>query len=157
METNNNRPRGQFFEEFLVGQKIQTRARTISESDIVNFAGVSGDFNSIHTDAVFASQTPFGQRIAHGLLGASIASGLAVQTGVMDGTILAFREIAEWRFRQPIFIGDTIFVQMEVTETKAMARLGGGAVTIEMRVVNQKGECVQQGKWIVLMMARPKE
>ncbi|HUN22070.1 MAG TPA: MaoC/PaaZ C-terminal domain-containing protein [Anaerolineales bacterium] len=146
--------RAMHFEDFAVGQTLQSRSRTITETDIVNFAGLSGDFNSIHTDAAYAATTPFQQRIAHGLLGASIASGLAVQTGIMDGTIMAFREISEWRFRLPIVIGDTITVHMEITETKAMPRLGGGAVTIEMRVMNQKSECVQQGKWVVLMKGR---
>jgi acyl dehydratase len=146
--------RAMHFEDFVVGQTLQSRSRTITETDIVNFAGLSGDFNSIHTDAAYAATTPFQQRIAHGLLGASIASGLAVQTGIMDGTIMAFREISEWRFRLPIVIGDTIAVHMEITETKAMPRLGGGTVTIEMRVINQKGECVQQGKWVVLMKGR---
>lgn len=90
--------RGMFFEEFATGQKVSTASRTVTEADIVGFAGLSGDFNMIHVDAAYAKTTPYGQRIAHGLCVLSIASGLAVQTGVMDGTILAFREIAEWKF-----------------------------------------------------------
>ena len=75
--------RGMWFEEFEVGQRIHSAGRTVTESDIVNFAGLSGDFNRIHTDAEFSGETTFGQRVAHGLLGLSIASGLAVQTGMM--------------------------------------------------------------------------
>jgi len=99
MEANMNslRPqaRGLYFEEFSVGMSIVSPGRTITESDIVAFAGLSGDFNQIHTDAEYSQTTPFGQRVAHGLLGLSIASGLAVRTGVIEGTVLAWREINE--------------------------------------------------------------
>ena len=114
-----------YYEEFEVGQQVKTAARTITESDIVSFAGLSGDYNAIHTDAEFSRGTPFGQRVAHGLLCLSIASGLAMRTGILEGTVLAFREINEWKFSKPIFIGDTIHVLLNVTETKPMARLGG--------------------------------
>ena len=128
--------RGMYFEEFEVGLEIQTGARTITETDLVNFAGLSGDFNFIHINADAAKDTPFGQRVAHGMLVASIATGLAVQQGFIDGTTLAFRDL-NWKFTKPVFIGDTIHVQVKVTETKLMARLGGGIVTFDARVVNQ--------------------
>ena len=147
--------RGMFFEEFAVGQKVRTVSRTVTETDIVAFAGLSGDFNQIHTDAAFAQTTPFGQRVAHGLGVLSIASGLTVQTGIMEGTILAFREIAEWKFTSPVFIGDTIHVEVEVLETKAIPRLKGGAVTLLLDVQNQDGKTVQKGRWIALMIYRP--
>jgi len=149
------RPRGLYFEQFTVGQRIVTAGRTVTETDLVNFAGLSGDFNQIHTDAEYSAGMVFKQRVAHGLLGLSIASGLAVQTGFMEGTVMAFREITEWKFSKPIFIGDTIHVELEVTETKAMPRLGGGAVTIKLSVKNQKDEVVQQGVWVALMMSKP--
>jgi 3-hydroxybutyryl-CoA dehydratase len=148
-------PRGMYFEEFFVGQRIISAGRTVSESDIITFAGLSGDFNQIHTDAVYAAQTPFGQRVAHGLLGLSIASGLVVQTGMMEGTILAFREINEWKFIQPIHISDTIHVEVEVLETKEIRRLGGGAIVISLDVKNQTGETVMKGIWKALISARP--
>ncbi len=148
--------RGMFFEEFEVGQKVKTAGRTVTENDIVSFAGLSGDFNQIHTDAEFSKGTPFGQRVAHGLGVLSIASGLAVQTGIMEGTIMAFREINEWKFSLPVFIGDTIHVDLEILETKALPRLGGGAIVLSLDVKNQKGESVQKGKWTALMMSRPK-
>ena len=148
-------PRGMYFEEFFVGQRIISAGRTVSESDIITFAGLSGDFNQIHTDAVYAAQTPFGQRVAHGLLGLSIASGLVVQTGMMEGTILAFREINEWKFIQPIHIGDTIHVEVEVLETKEIRRLGGGAIVISLDVKNQTGETVMKGIWKALISGRP--
>jgi acyl dehydratase len=141
------------FEEFEVGLEIETAARTITETDIVNFAGLSGDFNFIHTNAHAAQDTPFGQRVAHGMLVASIATGLAVQQGFIDGTTLAFREL-EWKFTKPVFIGDTIHVAVEVIETKPMPRLGGGLVTFKGRVVNQDGDPVHKGIWKMLMKGR---
>jgi 3-hydroxybutyryl-CoA dehydratase len=149
------RPRGRYFEEFKIGDKIITAGRTVTESDIVSYAGLSGDFNQIHTDAAYASTQMFKQRVAHGLLGLSIASGLAVQTGFMEKTVMAFREILEWKFSKPIFIGDTISVDIEVLELKAMPRLGGGSVTIKLTVKNQHDDVVQQGTWLALMLSKP--
>ncbi len=146
---------GRYFEEFEVGQKIGTPARTVTEGDIVTFAGVSGDYNQIHTDAEFSKSTPYGQRIAHGLLVLAIASGLAMRTGVLEGTVLAFREINEWKFSKPTFIGDTVHVVLEVTETKALPRLGGGLVMITLDVKNQKNETVMKGAWTVLVASKP--
>lgn len=146
---------GLYFEEFEVGQNITTVGRTIAESDIFNFAGFSGDYNQIHTDAEFAKDTPFGQRVAHGLLGLSIASGLAMRTGVLEGTVIAFREIDNWKFIAPVFIGDTIHVEMEVIETKALPRIGGGSVIITLDVKKQSGDTVMKGNWTVLVMSKP--
>ncbi len=146
-------PRGMYFEEFEVGLEIQTAARTITETDIVNFAGLSGDFNFIHTNAEAAKTSQFGQRVAHGMLVASIATGLAVQQGFIDGTTLAFRELA-WKFTKPVFIGDTIQTRIKVTDTKAMRRLGGGLVTFEARVVNQAEDVVHKGAWKMLIKSK---
>ena len=147
--------RGMYFEEFSVGLRVISAGRTITESDIVNFAGLSGDYNQIHTDSVFSQNTPFGQRVAHGLLGLSIASGLAVRTGLMEGTVLAFREVNEWKFIKPVFIGDTIHVELVVTETKALRRIGGGAVVLEVSLINQAGEITMRGVWTVLIASQP--
>lgn len=150
-----NGPRGMYFDEFITGQRIITAGRTITEADIVSFAGLSGDYNQIHVDAEYSARAPFGQRVAHGLLVTAIASGLAMQTGVMEGTVLAFREINEWKFIKPVFIGDTVHVQLEVKETKDLRRIGGGSVTIEVSVLNQKDETVMKGVWTVLIASRP--
>lgn len=149
------KPRGKYFEDFQVGLKIHTVGRTITEADIVNFAGISGDFNQMHVDAEYSAKTFFGQRVAHGLLILSIVSGLAVQTGVMEGTVLAFREINEWKFQKPVFIGDTIHAELEVKETKDMRRIGGGTVVIEVSVKNQKEETVMKGILTVLVASNP--
>ncbi len=148
-------PRGMYFEEFQAGQRIISAGRTVTESDIVNFAGLSGDFTAIHTDAEYSKTTPAKQRIAHGLLVLSIASGLAAQTGLMEGTVMVFREINEWKFVKPVLIGDTIHVELEVTETKALPRIGGGSVVITLTVLNQRGETTMKGLWSVLMMSKP--
>ena len=146
--------RGMFFEEFTIGQNIITSGRTITESDIVSFAGISGDYNQIHTDSEFSKGTPFGQRVAHGLLGLSIASGLAMRTGVLEGTVIAFREINNWKFSNPIYIGDTIHVELNILDTKAIPRLGGGAVIIELLVKNQRNETTMKGTWTALVASR---
>lgn len=155
MEIIEAKSRGLYFEEFEVGQKIPSAGRTITESDVVTFAGLSGDFNQIHTDAEFSKKTPFGNRVAHGLLGLSITSGLAMRTGVLEGTVLAFREINDWKFVKPVFIGDTISVEMEVIEKKAIPRLGGGSIVIALNVINQSGQTVMKGSWTALVMSRP--
>ncbi|HEY3310838.1 MAG TPA: MaoC/PaaZ C-terminal domain-containing protein [Anaerolineales bacterium] len=147
---------GLFFEDFEPGQKVKSAGRTVTEHDIASFAGLSGDFNQIHTDAEFARSTPFGQRIAHGLLGLAIASGLAVQTGILGANVIAFREVGEWKFVKPVFIGDTIHVEMEVVETKPYERLGGGSVTLSVYVNNQSNETAMKGLWTVLVRARGK-
>lgn len=157
MNIDNQYRRGKYFEEFEVGMRIISPGRTITEADIVNFAGISGDYNLIHTDEEYSKRSPFGRRVAHGLLGLSIASGLAVRTGVLEGTVLAFREIGEWKFTRPIFIGDTIRVVMTVIETKELRRLGGGLVTINLGVTNQQGETVMGGVWKVLVASKPRE
>ncbi|RCK76193.1 MAG: MaoC-related acyl dehydratase [Anaerolineae bacterium] len=147
--------RGRYFEEFSVGQTYTSVGRTITEHDVMTFAGLSGDYNQIHTDAEFAKRTPYGQRIAHGLLGLSIASGLAMRTGVLEGTVLAFREIEAWKFTKPVFIGDTLKVVLEILETKPLPRLGGGMITIQVDVLNQRDESVMKGKWSVLVSSKP--
>ena len=147
---------GLYFEEFSVGQKLVTEKRTVTENDIMTFAALTGDDNRIHTDAEFSKTTVFGRQVAHGLLGLSIASGLAWQTGILDGTVIAFREVNEWKFVKPVFIGDTLYVDLEVKETKALPRIGVGSVTIMLEVKNQNEEVCHRGLWTVLMMSKPK-
>lgn len=153
MTTYEYRPRGLYFEQFEIGQKLRTAARTVTEADIVNFAGLSGDFNQIHTDAVYAAGDTFGRRVAHGLLVQAIATGLAVQSGFIEGTVLAFREV-ECKFSLPTFIGDTVHVEIEILEKKAFPRLNGGNVVMKFGVVNERGETVQRGNWVMLVKSR---
>src|SRR3972149_1730927 len=147
---------GLYFEEFSVGQSVKTAGRTIGEDAIFSFAGLSGDYNQIHTDAVFASKTQFGQRVAHGLLGMSIAVGLIMQTGLLEGTVLAFREINEWKFVKPFFIGDTIHALLSISEIKGLPRIGAGALIASVEVLNQKDEVCQRGKLNLPVLSKPK-
>ena len=147
---------GMYFEEFSVGKKIVTGERIVTSDDIMKFADLTGDNNRIHTDAEFSKTTPFGQRIAHGLLGLSLASGLAWQTGILDGTVIAFREVNEWKFIKPIFIGDTVRAELNVTEAKALPRIGAGSVGIMVELKNQKEETCMKGIWTMLVMLKPK-
>ena len=146
--------RGLYFEEFNVGDTVSSAARTITEADIVGFAALSGDWNAIHVDAEFAKSQMFGERIAHGLLGLSIASGLAVRLGFIEDTVIAFMGL-DWKFRAPIKIGDTIHMRAEVVEKKALPRLGGGMVTLDVAVLNQRNEVTQRGTWKMLVKSRP--
>ena len=150
------RPRGRYFEELTIGDVVESVGRTVTEADIVSFAGVSGDFNPLHTDAEYAKKTLFGERIAHGILGLSIASGLAWRTGLMEGTTEAVVGI-EWKFRAPILIGDSIKLQIEVVNKRQSRRLGGGFVTLMLTVLNQRDEVVQKGTWKLLTRSQPTE
>jgi 3-hydroxybutyryl-CoA dehydratase len=143
------RPGGLFFEEFMIGDQVESVGRTITETDIVNFAALTGDWNLIHTDAEYSKEQMFGQRVAHGLLVLSIASGQAVRLGFMEETILAFRGL-EWKFARPVFIGDTIRLRVTVEDKKELRRAGGGLVNFKMEVVNQKGAVCQRGMWEIL-------
>ena len=147
-------PRGLYFEEFEEGVTLVTRARTITEADIVQFAGLTGDYNPMHTDEEYAKSSFMGQRVAHGMLTLSYAVGLAYQLGVLEKTTLAFREL-EMKFSIPVLIGDTIHGQFKVTEKKEAKRLGGGTVKLETRIINQDGKAVQKGTLTLLMMSKP--
>jgi len=144
---------GLFFEDFVEGQTVVSPARTVTEGDVMAFSGLSGDYNPLHTDAEFAAKSRFGRRIAHGLLGLSMASGLVARLGFIDGTAEAFLGL-DWKFRGPIYIGDTIHVRAEVARTRGMRRLGGGVVFFNVEVVNQRDEVVQKGVWRVLIRGR---
>jgi acyl dehydratase len=143
--------KGLYFEEYEVGQSITSQGRTVTEADVVAFAALSGDWNPMHTDAEFAAEHPFGQRVAHGMLVLSIASGLAVRLGFLEETVLAFREIGEWKFSLPVYFGDTVRVRATVNQTKPMPRLGGGLVTLKVQILNQDDKVVQRGTWGVLV------
>lgn len=147
---------GLYFEEFSAGQTITTVGRTISEDAIFAFAGLTGDYNQIHTDAAFAAKTQFGQRVAHGLLGLSVATGLIMRTGMLEGTVLAFREIQEWKFVKPIYIGDTVHAVLTVSETKALPRIGGGSLIAAVELRNQNDEVLQKGTLNLLVLSKPK-
>jgi 3-hydroxybutyryl-CoA dehydratase len=127
-----------FFDEYQIGETWTSRARTITETDVVNFSGVSGDFYPLHTDKEWAASTAFGQRIAHGMLLLSVATGLLM---LRPGVVVAFYGMDRVRFVSPVFIGDTIHLQMEVTG-KEDKGIKGGVITSQMEIINQRGETV---------------
>jgi len=143
-----------YFEELEIGQKMVSPGRTMTEADIVQFCGLSGDYNELHSNAEYAQHTVFGQRVVHGLLGLAVASGLAGRLGFMEGTAQAFMGL-DWKFKRPIFIGDTIAVQAVIKSKKEVRRLGGGIVVVDVAVLNQRQEIVQQGEWTVLIKSWP--
>jgi len=149
-------PAARYFEDFQVGDTVITQGRTITEADIVMFAGVSGDYNPLHLDAESTREGMFGGRVAHGLLVLSAATGLAWQLGFMGGTVEAFLSL-EWKFRAPVKIGDTIHVEAQVKQLKAMRSAGGGLVVLNVVVKNQEGKTVQKGEWTAMVKSRPVE
>jgi len=155
MTSPTSKPRGMYFEDFEVGQKIVSSGITVTESHVVNFAGLTGDYNQLHIDADYSKNTIFEERIAHGLLILSIASGLASQIGFIEGTVIAFREINQWKFIKPVFFGDTVHVEIEVTGTKFIRRLNGGSVELDLQVKNQKDDITMKGRWTVLIAKKP--
>lgn len=144
-------PRGKHFDELVIGQEFVTPARTITEADVILFAGLTGDYNPMHTDEEFAKRSMFGGRIVHGLLGLSVANALLFRLGIEDGTAKAFLELS-WRFKKPIMIGDTIYARIVISEMKeSKSRPDQGIVAFEVSVYNQKNELIQEGKWIKMM------
>lgn len=139
-----------YFEDVEVGYRWRSQRRTVTETDIVNFAGLSGDFNPLHMDAEFAKTTMFGQRIAHGLLGLSFTSGLKDDEPAW--AIMAFMGL-DWKFAKPIFIGDTVFAQSEVKNVKDLGK-GRGIVVLARQLVNQREEVTQEGTFTLLVQKK---
>jgi len=131
---------GRYYEDFKVGEVLETPGRTITEADLVNFAGVSGDFFSLHVDEEYAKKTMFGRRIAHGLLTLAVVSGFWSKMGLFEGTLIAFYGIDRLRFTKPVYIGDTIRARIEVVDKVEKGE--HGLVTLKHEVFNQRGELV---------------
>ena len=136
---------GKQIDEFIVGEVTLSPGRTVTETDIVTYSWVSGDTNPMHTDAVYAAKSPIGQRIAHGTLVMSIATGLSARIGQLDGTAIAALGVDEWRFLKPVFINDTIYLRTTVVEARVSAKPDRGVLVRRMDVLNQHGEVVQTG------------
>jgi len=135
---------GVCFEDLQVGDEFQSPGRTVTETDIVIFAGLSGDYNVLHTDAEHMKGSVFGERIAHGLLALSIQQGL-LDRSMPERSRERFVGL-KWKFRGPIKIGDTLHVQARITAKKEADEPGWGSVTMERQILNQRGEVVQEGE-----------
>ena len=145
-------PQHLFFDDIEVGQEWESLGRTVTEADIVHFAGLSGDFNPIHVDHEFARTSAFRQPIAHGLLVWAMSSGLSQYAPPMR--TLAFLAIRDWSFVGPVFVGDTIRVRSRVVEKEARARGRRGTVAWQREIVKQSGDVVQQGVTVTLVEGR---
>jgi len=140
------------FDDLTVGDEWESPRRTVTEADVVGFAGLSGDFNPLHVDHESARDGPFGRPVAHGLLGLSIASGLTSQSPLV--ATQAFLAILEWKFLAPIAFGDTIRVITRVAALEPRSRGRRGVVTWHRRLVNQHGRTVQEGLTQALVRGR---
>ncbi len=145
------------FEDLEVGDTFMSSGRTITEADVVGFAGLSGDYHALHTDETYAGSTPHGRRIAHGMLIVAVASGLVARLPVMrllERTTIGLAGMA-CRFLRPTFIGDTIRVTMTVAEKLPGRKPDRGALLIRRSVLNQRDEVVVEGTWRIVVRARP--
>lgn len=145
-----------YLEDLTAGQLFVSAARTVTESDVVAFAGLSGDFNVIHTDAEFARSSVYGKRVVYGLLSMSIATGLLDRLGIFSGSAIAMLGIADWRFTAPVFIGDTIHLELTILAVRpSQSRPDRGVVERRFELVNQHGTVVQAGRIDVLVRRDP--
>nr|HID59743.1 dehydratase [Desulfobacterales bacterium] len=141
---------GSYFDDLEVGQEFVSPSRTITEADIVNFAGISGVYHPIHTDTEYAKKSIFGERVAHGPLILSISFGLMERLALFEEALIAFLSL-NWEFVRPVRIGDTITVVDTVLEKRETRKADRGVVVFDREVLNQKKEVVQKGKWTGLL------
>lgn len=144
-----------WFEDFAQGQKFTTASRTVTEADIVAFAAWTGDANPLHTDAEFAANSRFGQRIGHGIYGIAVCQGLMSRTGIFEGSAVALLNVEKWNFQGPLHIGDTVYCSNLITQVRASSRGDAGIVKRQVSLINQRGEAIQSGSMSVLVACRP--
>lgn len=142
-----------YYEDLEVGDSLATATRTICEADIMQFAGLTGDFFEIHTSETYAAQSHFGGRVAHGLLVLSVANGLYTRLGYFYKTGLALLGLNGWRFVNPVRMGDTIRLRLTLMEKRETKHAARGIFTWNYEVFNQRDELCAHGQ-VVRMMAR---
>jgi acyl dehydratase len=143
-----------YLDDFTVGETFRSPRRTITETDVVSFAALTGDWNPVHTDELFARESAFGERVAHGPMAIGIAFGLLSRLDLFDGSVLALRAV-EWSFDAPVRIGDTVHVEAQVLEaTPHPARVDRGRLAVRADFVNQDGERVSRGRFTVVIARR---
>ena len=149
--------RGLYFDDFEVGREFHSASRTITEADVVAFAGLSGDFNPLHTDETFAAKTPVKTRIAHGMLSMAVATGLANQMGIFEGTTLALMQ-QTIKYAGMVRFGDTIRIVMTVTAAKASSSSNKrGVVTFNVVILNQEDKTIIDSEWVLMMSRKQNE
>jgi len=137
--------RGMYWEEWDIGAEFESPARTVTEADIVAFAGLSGDYNPLHINEEHCRKTIFGTRIAHGPLVYAIAAGLLFQLHLYDDTLIAFLGFENLKFTKPVKPGDTIHARIKVLEKRETSNADRGVMKRQLQVLNQRGEVVQEG------------
>ena len=147
--------RGLYWEEWDIGAEFESPARTVTETDIVMFAGLSGDYNPLHTNEEHCKATQFGTRIAHGPLVYAIAAGLLFQLHLYDDTLIAFLGFENLRFTKPVKPGDTIHARIKVLDKRETSNPDRGVMRRELHVLNQRGEVVQESVQAFLLKRRP--
>lgn len=150
-------PRGMFFEDFEIGRRYTTPRRTVTQTDIVNYCGLSGDYNAPHADAEFCKTQPYGEPIAHGPLVLAIATGLQCQSGINDGTLVALLGVDEWRMHRPVKPGDTIQLHLTPTEKRLTSSGDRGVVKVLREIVNQRGDVVQTMTALSMYLCRAEQ
>ena len=145
--------KGLYLEDFEIGKTYFSPARTVTEADVVNFAGLSGDFNPMHVDEEYAKQNLFGTRIAHGALGFIISTGLSNQMGIYEGTTIAFMECTV-KYPAPLKIGDTVHVAVTPTETKHSSKPGRGILKQRLLLINQEDKVIMESDQVLMMKSR---
>ncbi|HXX83233.1 MAG TPA: MaoC/PaaZ C-terminal domain-containing protein [Casimicrobiaceae bacterium] len=153
----NERKLGYTYGDLHVGMSFRSPGRTVTEADLVAFAGLTGDYSELHTSDVYAKNSQFGRRVAHGMLGLAYAHGLMwPRTGEFRETAVAFLGISDWKFVGPIFVGDTIFVDYRITELRdSKSKPTLAIATFDVELVNQDGGVVQRGRKVLLVSKVP--
>ena len=153
----NEQRSGLLYADLRVGMAFRSPGRTITDADLVAFAGLTGDYSELHTSDVYARNSQFGRRVAHGMLGLAYAHGLMwARTGELRETAVAFLGISDWKFIEPIFVGDTIFVNYQLSELRdSKSRPAQAIATFEVTVVDQNDRTVQRGKKVLLVSKEP--
>lgn len=146
-----------FYDDLEVGQVFRTPARTVTETDLVTFSMVSGDWAAIHSDVEFARGTFYGQRVVHGLFGLSMLTGLMERAGWFSESALAMLDIERWAFKNPIFVGDTLRGEMEILSKRVTSTGDRGIVGRRFTLVNQRDAVVQTGDLGMMIKLAPEE
>jgi acyl dehydratase len=145
--------RGRTYDDFEIDEEIVSGARTVTEADVVNFACLSGDFNPQHINKEYARKDPNGERIAHGLLVLSMATGLLNQTGAFEGTSIAILETTV-RFIKAVKFGDTIRAVQKILGKRETSKPGRGVLSTRITVLNQDDQTVLEADLVILAHRR---
>ncbi len=147
---------GKYLDELNVGEEYITPSRTLTETDVVMFAAMSGDYNELHTSEEVMKGSQFGKRLVHGLLGLSISHGLIFRLGILDGTAIALLGVDTWQFKGPLFFGDTIRVKVKIAEVRpSKSKPDRGILKLHMEIINQDDTVVQSGYKTLMMKRKP--